>query len=497
MDLNDVHILQRRPLMGRAGVFVTGIANSATNAASNGDGLPNLNLSNGTCYSAPGKQMDSRFIPCGNAAAGIQTCCWEGDNCLSDKACFGIHDGGYSTYLAGCTDAEWDMSDPSVSAACPVKPDPYGSEPWVGLAYCGNNDTGHEQWIPCPQADSPTTMRSPGPCVCPTITQQRIVAFTDGPTLGSYASLPTSPGGSIMWFPPYSPTYAVTATDALGGKGGSSSSGGPPKSTSSTPMHKTSSTPSTSPSTTPSTLSSTSPLKSTSTSPLKTTSVSPSTSPPTSPHTPPPTPPSTSSPTSPSPSPSTSSTKNTSLIVGVSVGVVAFVVLALLGAFYFLKKARWWRQRGAADQLEGAVGGNGGPAGFGGGYMDGKPTTGADFKTMGASTFPDTYMSIAVPELENRPARPWSLRSELDGATATATAPTANKNDTRTSIGTLLSSPPASPPLMGDLYESSTVSSLHGQLTGQTTGQTAANGWNRGSQHPGAPTVATLVELEG
>lgn len=388
------------------------------------NGLPNLNISNGTCYAAPGKPMDSRFIPCGNAAAEIQTCCWEGDTCLSDRACFGVHDNGYNTYLAGCTDAQWNMSDPGVHSACPSKPAPYDAEPWIGLAFCGSNTTGNNQWIACPQANSPATMLSAGPCACPTITQQRIVAFQDGATLGSYASLPTSAGGSIMWFPPYSPTFAATATEAGGGAAATASSG-----------------------------------------------------------------PSTSTPIP----PVSASPKNTSLIIGISVGIGGFVLLALLGALVFFRNVKRRRRRAAAQFGE-TGDSDGMPGGLGGGHRDRKSAIG-DEKMMGTPASPATQPSFAVSELEIRPARPWSLRSELDGGTAIA--PAANNLATRNSIGTLLSSPPTSPTPGGDLYESSTVSSLHGQLAGQTTGQTTVGSGNRNNQHPGAPNFETLVELEG
>lgn len=81
-------------------------------------GEPNIFVSNGTCYSGPGKKLDSSFIPCGNAAFGHYTCCGAGDNCLVDNACWGQHGTGYGsslTYLAGCTDPEY--KDPS----CPKK----------------------------------------------------------------------------------------------------------------------------------------------------------------------------------------------------------------------------------------------------------------------------------------------------------------------------------------------------------------------------------------
>ncbi len=78
----------------------------------------NILISNGTCYSAPGKKLDASFLPCGNDAFGHKTCCGAGDNCLADDACFGVHGSGYGsylTYMAGCTDP--DYKDPS----CPNK----------------------------------------------------------------------------------------------------------------------------------------------------------------------------------------------------------------------------------------------------------------------------------------------------------------------------------------------------------------------------------------
>jgi len=88
---------------------------------------PNVLISNGTCYSGAGRRMDPAFLPCGNDAAGRQTCCGAGDTCLQGNACFGVHgpegkEGTLLTYLAGCSDPSY--SDP----ACPKKA-PFGGEP--------------------------------------------------------------------------------------------------------------------------------------------------------------------------------------------------------------------------------------------------------------------------------------------------------------------------------------------------------------------------------
>ncbi len=86
---------------------------------------PNVFVSNGTCYWAADQQMNANFLPCGNDFYGHRACCWVGDTCLADNACFGSHgdgsDGTRVTYLAGC-------SDPSYAdATCPDKA-PYEGE---------------------------------------------------------------------------------------------------------------------------------------------------------------------------------------------------------------------------------------------------------------------------------------------------------------------------------------------------------------------------------
>lgn len=70
-----------------------------------------IHVSNGTCYSSKGEKLDGSFIPCGNNAFGYQTCCGAGDNCLADNSCYGVYKTGYGsqlTYMAGCTDPEYE-----------------------------------------------------------------------------------------------------------------------------------------------------------------------------------------------------------------------------------------------------------------------------------------------------------------------------------------------------------------------------------------------------
>ncbi|KAI0016914.1 hypothetical protein F4780DRAFT_757666 [Xylariomycetidae sp. FL0641] len=163
---------------------------------------PNILVSNGTCYSAAGEELDGSFIPCGNDAFGHQTCCGAGDNCLADNACFGIHGEGYGsflTYLAGCTDSDYE------AATCPQKE---FDQPWIALTLC--DDSGGE-WAPCSQEGDPTTLQPGAFCSC-TDASKTTVYVSDATTLSNIASLPESSGQSISFFAGYTPSGSPTAT---------------------------------------------------------------------------------------------------------------------------------------------------------------------------------------------------------------------------------------------------------------------------------------------
>ena len=49
---------------------------------------PDPSVSSGDCYYAPGKQADSDYIPCGNTAFGIFSCCAPGSICMDHNACY-------------------------------------------------------------------------------------------------------------------------------------------------------------------------------------------------------------------------------------------------------------------------------------------------------------------------------------------------------------------------------------------------------------------------
>ncbi|KAM7194323.1 hypothetical protein V8F33_007312 [Rhypophila sp. PSN 637] len=160
-------------------------------------GDANIFISNGTCYSAAGEKLDESFIPCGNAAFGHQTCCGAGDNCLGDKACFGIHGAGYGSYLTyfgGCTDPDYK------DGACPDKKGI--DQPWVGLTLCDNTDG---VWAACSQEGNPSTLQPGSYCSC-TDEAKATVAFTDANTLPNTASLPQATGSSVQFFAGYVPT---------------------------------------------------------------------------------------------------------------------------------------------------------------------------------------------------------------------------------------------------------------------------------------------------
>ncbi|EXJ58621.1 hypothetical protein A1O7_06048 [Cladophialophora yegresii CBS 114405] len=197
---------------------------------------PNPYVSNGTCYTARGERLDGSFVPCGNDAFGHQTCCGAGDNCLADNACFGVHGDGYGsylTYLAGCTDPDYEAS------TCPQKEI---DQPWVALTHC---DGSNGEWAICSQDGNPSTLQPGSFCSC-TNAASATIAFSDSPTLTSIASLPQGTGQSIQFFVGHFPSSDLTSGSAgasqssgvTGTSGGDSSSGasstGAPSTSSST-----------------------------------------------------------------------------------------------------------------------------------------------------------------------------------------------------------------------------------------------------------------------
>ncbi|KAH7035708.1 uncharacterized protein B0I36DRAFT_347445 [Microdochium trichocladiopsis] len=111
------------------------------------------NISNGTCYFAPGRPHTGPYIPCGiaglpgpalsggavqgeRAASSVDggaggnpalACCVMGDYCESSHACYSPDTD--NVYLAGCADPEYK------STACPYKSDAFASQEWVGMVW--------------------------------------------------------------------------------------------------------------------------------------------------------------------------------------------------------------------------------------------------------------------------------------------------------------------------------------------------------------------------
>ncbi|RYP49582.1 hypothetical protein DL768_004703 [Monosporascus sp. mg162] len=198
---------------------------------------PNIFVSNGTCYSAPGEELDGSFIPCGNDAFGHQTCCGAGDNCLSNHACFGIHGEGYGsylTYMAGCTDPDYeDQSCPDKEdigerheaemryvgrGSGRMNTDLFLDQPWIALTLC--DDSGGE-WAPCSQEGDPTTLQPGSYCSC-TDASETTVAFNAGTSLTNIASLPESTGESIQFFAGHFPTSPESSPETTSAQAPSS-----------------------------------------------------------------------------------------------------------------------------------------------------------------------------------------------------------------------------------------------------------------------------------
>ncbi|KAK4205056.1 hypothetical protein QBC40DRAFT_65662 [Triangularia verruculosa] len=176
-------------------------------------------ISNGTCYGSAGNELDSSFIPCGNAAFGPVTCCGAGDVCLSHNACFGVHGtpGSYGadlTYLAGCTDESYR------DGSCPDK---YGiDQPWIALTQC--DDSGGA-WAPCPQEGSPTTLQNGAYCSC-TDAASTTIAIRSSTRLADIARLPQTTGGTVSFFPGNQPTNTSPPAQTTGGGGSDGGNGG-------------------------------------------------------------------------------------------------------------------------------------------------------------------------------------------------------------------------------------------------------------------------------
>ncbi|KAK4212508.1 hypothetical protein QBC37DRAFT_424856 [Rhypophila decipiens] len=396
-------------------------------------GDANIFISNGTCYSAAGEKLDESFIPCGNAAFGHQTCCGAGDNCLGDKACFGIHGTGYGSYLTyfgGCTDPDYK------DGACPDKKGI--DQPWVGLTLCDNTDG---VWAACSQEGNPSTLQPGSYCSC-TDEAKATVAFTDANTLPNTASLPQATGSSVQFFAGYVPTPPGTTvketTTAPPPPPLSSKQPPPPPTTPSSPRpppppppnEETSTGDSGEPTTPIPTPASTPPIEE-SQSLIPTESASPSSgsngpSPTsgqgsgTASNTSPGSSPDSTNSGSPGSDPSTSETPSSGGLsagakAGIGVGAAAAVLifLAVIVALV-LHHRRKKRAAAAAARDEDDIAPDmahteHGVGGVGGGVAAGKAASSRKHDSM-------EHPPSDISEADGQPARPWSMRSELEGS---------------------------------------------------------------------------------
>ncbi|KAK0649967.1 hypothetical protein B0T16DRAFT_138743 [Cercophora newfieldiana] len=309
----------------------------------------NIFISNGTCYSAAGERLDGSFIPCGNVAAGHQTCCGAGDNCLADNSCWGVHGSGYGsslTYQAGCTDPTYEDS------SCPKKA---FDQPWIALTHC---DGSNGAWAPCSQPGNPSTLQPGTFCSC-TDAAKTTLAFRDTETLTSIASLPRSTGQSINYFiTPERPTN--------GGTGGSSPTTGGNSPTGSAPGSSASSSGSSGGSGTSSTARETG----------------------------------TSSPNNDPAGPSSGMSSGTKIAIGVGVTVGVLILLAAIVALFLLRRRQ--RAKSVHEVENSSANGN---------------AASKNRVSAASSSLPPMSEADGQPvsEADGKAARPWSMRSELEG----------------------------------------------------------------------------------
>ncbi|RYP52549.1 hypothetical protein DL769_010661 [Monosporascus sp. CRB-8-3] len=424
---------------------------------------PNIFVSNGTCYSAPGEELDGSFIPCGNDAFGHQTCCGAGDNCLSNNACFGIHGEGYGsylTYMAGCTDPGYE------DQSCPDKKDI--DQPWIALTHCDGSNGG---WAPCSQEGDPTSLRPGSYCSC-TDASETTVAFSAGTSLTNIASLPQSTGESIQFFAGHFPTSPESAPETTTGQAPSSDGD-----TTATSIQTGSATPS--PGTTPTQTTglTTSSRGATPTQTGSTPSSSGGTGGGDS---------STPSPSSTGTAPSEGGTDsgglNTGAIIGIGVGAGIGGLLIVLAAMdFFVRRRRRRRNSPLTGIIEGG---------------DKKPPP-----DIPDPTAPEAD-GQAVSEADGRAAQPWSLRkAELEGSQPLPAPSSNNKFESGSGAGERVIKPYRKDPMVPE-SDGQPVSEADGRATSAEElarrGQVAGGGDAYGvSRMPRNAELGPLAELPG
>ncbi|KAK8049970.1 hypothetical protein PG994_011700 [Apiospora phragmitis] len=164
-----------------------------------------LYVSNGTCYFDQGQIANRHFIPCGNAVVnGPQSCCYEGDFCLSSGACW--DNTTIVTYVAGCT-------DPSFSSSKCIKKNGYPSQQWVAMARCDGADV--DIWSGCAKHPNVTALQKEN---CDCTASAPLIRNPNGKTsLDNIASLPQTIMGSISFNPTALPTRGAGTSSSTSG----------------------------------------------------------------------------------------------------------------------------------------------------------------------------------------------------------------------------------------------------------------------------------------
>jgi hypothetical protein len=223
------------------------------------------------------------------------------------------------------------------------------------LTHCDNSNGA---WAPCSQSGNPTTLQPGAYCSC-TDASKTTLAFRDTDPITSLASLPGSTGQSIQYFITPDPT-------ASGGPGGSGGSGG--STTGSNPTATGSET--TSPGGSSRGSSSSSPAQQTGTAP----------------------------PNSDAPGSGSGPSSGTKIAIGIGVTVGVLILLAAIAALFFLR-----RRRGrSTDEIEKSA----------------SEKKASNNRTSGVSSTPTMSEADGNPvsEVGGTKARPWSMRSELEGS---------------------------------------------------------------------------------
>jgi len=240
-------------------------------------------------------------------------------------------------------------------------------QPWIALTHC---DRSNGAWAVCSQQGDPTTLQPGSYCSC-TNAASSTLAFSDTETLTSICSLPKATGQSIQWFAGFIPTAPPPpATTGPGGPSSGSNGGSPTASN---------------------TRSSASNSNNGNTSSRTSGAASPSET--------------GSSPSDPNGSGNGATVLDQGAKIGIGIGVALGILLVLgLIAFLLLRLRRRRREARKSYEVESSA------------FNEPKPKTSmAEANRLSTAPTVAEADSRPVSEADGTPARPWSMRSELEG----------------------------------------------------------------------------------